>query len=87
MKRYLASACIAVLLLGTGSAGWHYLLMTMHMGIGFLLGSMGIVGEYLGRVHEQVKQRPLYLLKESHMHTEASSDAQDAKGPLRREAA
>ena len=43
---------------------WHYLLMSIHLGVGCLLASVGIVGEYLGRVHEQVKQRPLYLLKD-----------------------
>ena len=27
--------------------------------------SLGIVGEYVGRIHEQVKDRPLFLIKES----------------------
>ncbi|MBI3822398.1 MAG: glycosyltransferase family 2 protein [Planctomycetes bacterium] len=47
----------------TGAA-WHYLLVIVNVGIGCVLGSVGVVGEYLGRVHEQVKQRPVYLLKE-----------------------
>ncbi len=32
---------------------------------GLNLFCIGIVGEYVGRIHEQVKQRPLYLVKES----------------------
>jgi dolichol-phosphate mannosyltransferase len=32
---------------------------------GFVLLSLGIVGEYVGRIYDQVKGRPLYLLKES----------------------
>jgi hypothetical protein len=32
---------------------------------GCILCSLGVVGEYVGRVYEQVKGRPIYLLKES----------------------
>jgi len=32
---------------------------------GAILCAVGIVGEYVGRIYEQVKGRPLYLLKET----------------------
>ena len=32
---------------------------------GAILCSLGVVGEYVGRIYEQVKARPLYLLKEA----------------------
>jgi dolichol-phosphate mannosyltransferase len=41
------------------------LLATVLVTSGCVLGSLGLVGEYVGRVYEQVKGRPLYLLKES----------------------
>lgn len=48
----------------SSGAAWHYLLAIVNLGIGCVLTSLGVVGEYLGRVHEQVKQRPVYVLKE-----------------------
>ena len=48
---------------------------------GCVLLAVGIVGEYVGRIYEQVKDRPLYLLKET------SEDGRTGKIPLPDEAA
>lgn len=45
---------------GIGSA----LLVATHLIGGCVLLSLGVLGEYVGRIYEQVKQRPLYVLKD-----------------------
>jgi glycosyltransferase involved in cell wall biosynthesis len=45
--------------------GWFTVLATLHLIGGSILCSISLVGEYVGRIYEQVKGRPLYLLKES----------------------
>jgi hypothetical protein len=43
----------------------HLVLLAVLVLGGCILTSLGVLGEYLARVYEQVKQRPIYLLKES----------------------
>ncbi len=40
------------------------LLVATHLLGGCVLLSLGVLGEYVGRIYEQVKQRPLYVLKD-----------------------
>jgi dolichol-phosphate mannosyltransferase len=46
------------------AAGWTSLIMAITI-FGFCnLFCIGIIGEYVGRIYEQTKQRPLYLIRE-----------------------
>ena len=54
--------------LGIGPAPdlrWSTLLASLYLVGGCVLLALGTVGEYLGRVYEQAKGRPLYLVKET----------------------
>ena len=52
-------------LLGAGMVpGYTSLVLLVSFLGSFNLICFGIVGEYVGRIHEQVKQRPIYLVKE-----------------------
>jgi glycosyltransferase involved in cell wall biosynthesis len=61
---YGGYAALAALLTG-GGAGWQAVLTAVLLTGGCVLSSLGLVGEYVGRAYEQVKGRPLYLLKEA----------------------
>jgi dolichol-phosphate mannosyltransferase len=50
---------------GGWEPGWIAMLTALHLIGGGILCSLGLLGEYLGRVYEQVKGRPLYLVKEA----------------------
>jgi dolichol-phosphate mannosyltransferase len=52
-------------LLGGDIGGPQLVLIALFLIGGAILCSLGIVGEYVGRIYEQVKGRPLYLLKET----------------------
>jgi dolichol-phosphate mannosyltransferase len=52
-------------LVGGNISGYQTLLIALFLIGGAILCSLGIVGEYIGRIYEQVKARPLYLLKEA----------------------
>jgi polyisoprenyl-phosphate glycosyltransferase len=56
--------------------GWFTVLATLHLIGGSILCSISLVGEYVGRIYEQVKGRPLYLLKETSPEIPAASAKQ-----------
>ena len=53
------------LLSGHGVSGWTTIVVSLMLFSGIQLISLGVVGEYIGRVFEEVKQRPLYVVKRS----------------------
>lgn len=44
--------------------GWTLLFIGMLFIGGLQMVSLGIVGEYIGRIYTEAKQRPLYLVRE-----------------------
>ncbi|MDJ0947535.1 MAG: glycosyltransferase family 2 protein [Alphaproteobacteria bacterium] len=63
---YAAFLIMRTLIGGVDVPGYASLMVvTLFMG-GMTLLTLGIVGEYLGRIYIEVKQRPLYLVRESH---------------------
>ncbi|MEM5948121.1 glycosyltransferase family 2 protein [Spirochaetia bacterium 38H-sp] len=45
--------------------GWTTIVVLILVFNGFTLLSLGILGEYVGRIYEEIKQRPLYIIEES----------------------
>ena len=61
---YLIYVVLRSLVIGDLETGWGSLISTVLILGGLQLASMGIIGEYLARVFEEVKARPLFLLKQ-----------------------
>ncbi len=45
--------------------GWTSLLVSIHFLGGIILIFLGLIGEYIGKIYEQVKQRPVYMVKDN----------------------
>lgn len=70
---YAVYLIIRTLILGVDVPGYVSLMVAVLSLGGIQILTLGILGEYLGRVYEEVKQRPLYLVRETYGFTENSS--------------
>ena len=52
--------------------GWSTLAILVSVIGGVQLLFLGIIGEYIGRVFEEVKDRPLYIVKEKLIYSKYS---------------
>lgn len=50
--------------LGKTMPGWTSLLISLWFIGGLMLLSMGVIGEYIGKIYKEVKRRPRYLVEE-----------------------
>ncbi len=56
---------IETVLFGSDVAGWATVAAGIMFSTGIQLVCIGVIGEYVGRLYEEVKQRPLYLVNET----------------------
>lgn len=63
------------LIFGADLAGWPTLAAGIMLFSGVQLMSIGILGEYIGRIYDEVKQRPAYLIARDEDHSPLRDDA------------
>lgn len=77
---YLTIEIIRTMLFGTSVAGYPSLIAGILFLGGIQLISLGIIGEYLGRVFVETKERPVYFIQEySEKELKKEMDVQDDK--------
>lgn len=63
---YASFLVVRTLILGVDVPGYASLMVAVLFMGGVQLLTLGIIGEYLGRVYDEVKGRPLYLVRDSY---------------------
>jgi glycosyltransferase involved in cell wall biosynthesis len=66
---YLAIIVVRTIIFGTDLAGYPSTMAVILFLGGAQLLSLGIIGEYIGRIFNETKNRPLYLIEELHIGT------------------
>jgi dolichol-phosphate mannosyltransferase len=59
--------------------GWASTIVSVTFLGGLVLMTLGIIGEYIGRIYDEVKHRPMYVVRESLGFTEAGSSNRHRK--------
>ena len=77
---YGALIIVGYLLHGNEVQGWSTLITVILFFAGINLISIGVLGEYVGRIFNEVKRRPVYLVQSK--HGEGLAQAPQAEPPL-----
>ena len=75
---YAMFILVKTLIFGADVPGFPTLIISVMFFAGVQLISLGVIGEYLGRMYEEVKGRPLFLVAE----TLGIDEETAAKGPI-----
>jgi glycosyltransferase involved in cell wall biosynthesis len=70
---------------GIAVPGYATIVVGMMFFSGIQLLSIGVLAEYVGRIYEEVKQRPPYLISQRNGHGLPAADASDGFSPRRQE--
>jgi hypothetical protein len=49
---------------GIGVEGWASVVVSLYFLGGLLLANMGVIGLYIGKVYNEVRERPLYIIRD-----------------------
>lgn len=60
---------VKTLLLGDPTSGWPSLVCIIFMVSGIQLFSLGIIGQYLSKTYLEVKNRPIYIIRETNINS------------------
>lgn len=69
-------ALLVFLFRGASIAGWHAVLAGQLLLTGFLLIMLGIFGEYIGRIYDEARDRPLYIVREYLNYSETGREGE-----------
>ena len=75
---YLLQLLVRTVLFGNPTAGYPSLMAVILFFGGVQLITLGIIGEYLGRIFNETKGRPLYLVER---HLPSSADREVSRRP------
>lgn len=71
---YASFLIISVLIFGRDIPGYASLMVAILLLGGIQLISLGVIGEYIARIFQEVKHRPLYIINEKYSIDEKDSD-------------
>ncbi len=57
--------CFIIKLMGKAVAGWTFIVCSIWLVAGIQMLSLGIIGEYVGKIYSETKRRPRYIIKEN----------------------